>query len=459
MPKRAASEELDRDPLMAQSFAHLNLGRHADLQAAQNFALSILANRGLAKYVRHVSLDCSHWPYPARALPYTATTAAERDREASFKAAIAEQKWEESDATELLKRLITTSSPGFNKPSSHQLFPDAVVALLLPLLPNVAKMSVGDISQAIYLEKAIKRAKAKDGADSTVPVTHIELLAQNKYSDGAWADVCFPAFKILKDLPMQRISGAGIGGIGIEDSGAYDDIPSRASAVKEIHLKDCELSGACLSKIIGFSTGLRSFQYRFGGRAGDGSTATVYSPHLAHALTPHTLTMKSLDIDIDRLLGQGLEQEISSWRQESVEEAEDTLEDEDGKEDKSGSESLDSASSKGRKTKLATTLDEATASNPYFPHLTHLRIGIELASRFTKLSGKQSLAEWLPASLEELELVGYGPQTPPDLIRQVTEVVEQRETRLANLKTLTGVDEYIENGQELADEEDYEAAE
>jgi len=448
MSKRAASQELEHDPMIAKKFSHLKITSHNDLASAQDFALSILEDRKLAQYVRHVSLNYRHWGrFPAHALPYTVTTEAELEKEARFKAAIAEQKWEEAEATELLRRLMTTSSPGFNKPSSFQLFPDAVVALLLPILPNVQKWTAGDIEWPVYVGKAIQRAK--DGIFGSISVTHLELLGNTTYSNTAWADYSFPAFKIFQNLlSLRSISGEGIGGIGIEDGGTYHDIPSKASVVSEIHLKDCELSGECLSKIIDFSTGLGAFTYRFGGRTGDGGTAVLYSPELAKALTPHRSTIRSLDIDIDNLLPSSLGEEVQNWERQLKDEKDGETEDEDERD--SDTHTLGSADSKASTKKW----EEATKSDPYFPNLTYLRIGIKLASRFAELSGKKSLGEWLPASLEELEIVGYRPQESELIMKQVTEVVQQREKLLPNLKVLKGVEEYIESGKELDEEEE-----
>lgn len=434
--------------MIAKKFSHLKITSHNDLASAQDFALSILEDRKLAQYVRHVSLNYRHWGrFPAHALPYTVTTEAELEKEARFKAAIAEQKWEEAEATELLRRLMTTSSPGFNKPSSFQLFPDAVVALLLPILPNVQKWTAGDIEWPVYVGKAIQRAK--DGIFGSISVTHLELLGNTTYSNTAWADYSFPAFKIFQNLlSLRSISGEGIGGIGIEDGGTYHDIPSKASVVSEIHLKDCELSGECLSKIIDFSTGLGAFTYRFGGRTGDGGTAVLYSPELAKALTPHRSTIRSLDIDIDNLLPSSLGEEVQNWERQLKDEKDGETEDEDERD--SDTHTLGSADSKASTKKW----EEATKSDPYFPNLTYLRIGIKLASRFAELSGKKSLGEWLPASLEELEIVGYRPQESELIMKQVTEVVQQREKLLPNLKVLKGVEEYIESGKELDEEEE-----
>ena len=351
---------------------------------------------------------------------------------------------------------MTTSSQGFNQPSSHQLFPDAVVALLLPILPNVQRWAVGNIDRPeyAYVGKAIQRAK--DGIFGSISVTHIELLAIAMHSDAAWADYLFPVFTIFRNLPfLKSIMGKGIGGEWIEDSGSYYDIPSKASVVREIHLKDCELSGGCLSKIIDFSTGLEAFTYRFGGRSGLGGIATLFSPELAKALTPHGSTMRSLDIDIDdNLVHRSLGVEVQDWKSHLKVEEDTKREDGDEDEGDSDTETLDSADSIASAEKW----EAATKSNPYFPNLTHLRIGIDLASRFVELSGKYTLAEWLPTGLEELEIVGYRPQESSIITKQVTEVVQQREKLLPNLKVLKGVEEYIENGKELDDEEDYVAS-
>ena len=454
MSKRPASQELEHDPILARRFSHFKITSHGDLQPAQEFALAILENRKLAQYVRQVTLNYRHWGgFPAKPFPCTATAEAELEKESTFRAAIAAQQWGEEDATELLRRLMTTTSPGFNQRSSHQLFPDAVVALLLPILPNVQKWSVGDICGPQYVEKVVQRAK--DGIFGSISVTHLELIPDTRHSDAAWADYNFSAFKIFQNLPfLQSIMGKGIGGMEIEDGGRYHDIPSKASTLREIHLRDCELSGQCLSKIIGFSTGLRSFTYRFGGRSGDGGTGSLWSPQLAKALTPHRLSMQSLDIDIDSLIHQRLAQELQAWEQN----LKDDSETEEGDNSDSNAETLGSADGLVV-VKKAENHIKALESDPYFPNLTHLRIGRKLVSRLVKLSGKKSLAEWLPASLEELVLVGHRPQasgTSRD--KQVVEVIERRETLLPNLKMFQGIEEYIENGEELENEDDYAAS-
>ena len=94
--------------------------------------------------------------------------------------------------------------------------------------------------------------------------------------------------------------------------------------------------------------------------------------------------------------------------------------------------------------------EEVTKSEPYFPNLTHLRIGIKLAGKFAELSGK-TLAEWFPATLRELEIVGYRHSETGEL----AELVRRREELLPNLKVLRGVEEYIECGDQLRSEDDY----
>jgi hypothetical protein len=433
--------------MMGKKFSHLTITPNSDFAPVQDFALSILENRHLAQYVGHVRLEYYHSaPYPAQSFPYTVTMEAELQKEALFKAAIAEQKWEEAEASELLRRLMTTSSRGFNNPSSHQLFPDAVVALLLPILPNVRKWTVGDIDRPTYVGKAIQRAR--DGVFGSISVIHLELIANTRYSNAAWADYSFPAFNIFQNLPaLESISGKGIGGQGVEDAGSYDTIHSKASGVREIYLKQCELSVGCLSKIINFSTGLRAFTYRFGGRVGDGGNAAFYAPGLAEALTPHRSTMRSLDIDVDTLLSHHLEEEVQRWEQQPKDE--DHIEAEH--EGVSETETLDPADSNA----ITEKREQVVRSDPYFPNLTHLRIGVKLASRFAALSGKKTLAEWLSADLRELEIVGYRPQESDVITNQVTELLQRREELFPNLVVLKGVDEYIENGEELADEDDY----
>jgi hypothetical protein len=159
--------------------------------------------------------------------------------------------------------------------------------------------------------------------------------------------------------------------------------------------------------------------------------------------------MRSLDIDIDDLMHQSLAEEIQCWESELKDEEDAKTEGED--EEDSEADTLDSADSKA----IAKKWEEATKSEPYFPNLTNLRIGIKLASRFAELSGKKTLAEWLPASLKELEFVGYRPQESDVITQQVTEAVQLRQKLLPNLEVLKGVEEYIENGKELDKEDDY----
>ncbi|KAH6713260.1 hypothetical protein BKA61DRAFT_608808 [Leptodontidium sp. MPI-SDFR-AT-0119] len=451
MSKRPASQELDHDPIQAKKFSHLKIDRRTDLTSIQNFALSILENRNLAQYVRKLTFTFYHSAsYPAQALPYTATTPEEQEKETRFKDAIAEQKWEEPEATELLKRLMTTNPPpGFRQRNSYQLFPDAIVALLLPILPNLKHWIVGEIDRPHFVGKAVQRAK--DGIFGSISVTHLKIITNTPFSHAAWEDISWRAFEIYANLPsLKSIRGKGIGGIGVEDGGHYEAVPSKASAVREIHLKQCEISGACVSNVINFSTKLEAFTYRFGGRAGDGGIVGWKSPKIAKALTPHRLTMRSLDLDVERQLHGSLEQEIQSWIEELKGKEEDKLVDQDSDEENSDTETLNSADS----TESAMKWEEMVKSNPFFPNLTHLRMSIKLAVRFAELSGKKTLAEWLPSSLEELEVVGYRHHEDGEM----AEVVRRREELLPNLKALSGVDEYIENGKELACEDDYVAS-
>lgn len=93
-----------------------------------------------------------------------------------------------------------------------------------------------------------------------------------------------------------------------------------------------------------------------------------------------------------------------------------------------------------------------------FPNLKYMRIVVQLAWRFANLSGKATLAEWLPASLKELEIVGYGLHLPHITTDQVVEVVRRRETILPNLKILKGVDEHILKRNMLAHEDEHKAS-
>ncbi|KAH7350722.1 hypothetical protein BKA65DRAFT_582727 [Rhexocercosporidium sp. MPI-PUGE-AT-0058] len=229
-------------------------------------------------------------------------------------------------------------------------------------------------------------------------------------------------------------------------------IPSKASAVREIHLKHCEITGTCVSNIINFSTGWGAFTYRFGGRAGDGGIVEWSSAEIAKSLALHRLTMQLLDLDVECQLHGSLENEIQS-RIENLKEEEDRAADEDLEEENSETETLNSVDS-NESTKKWEEIEDFTKSNPFFPNLTHLRIGISLALRFVELSGKKILAEWLPPSLEELEIVGYKHHDQDEM----TEVLQRREDHLPNLKVLKGVDEYIEHAKELACEDEYVAS-
>lgn len=74
-------------------------------------------------------------------------------------------------------------------------------------------------------------------------------------------------------------------------------------------------------------------------------------------------------------------------------------------------------------------------------------------SNFAHLSGKRTLAEWLPATLEVLEIVGYEQDSDP-MANQILEVIEKREQLLPNLRVLSGIEEKIENGQEFYGHQD-----
>ncbi|KAL2071735.1 hypothetical protein VTL71DRAFT_12970 [Oculimacula yallundae] len=126
MSKRPASRELAHDPKLARKFSHFDLQSDSNILPAQSFALCILDYRDLAKYVRKVTLTYSLWgQYEEETPPYEAVTPEDKVRQEIFRAAIADQDWDESDASGLLNRLMTTERPDINQRSFHQNFPDA----------------------------------------------------------------------------------------------------------------------------------------------------------------------------------------------------------------------------------------------------------------------------------------------------------------------------------------------
>lgn len=123
MTKRPASRELIYDPKMARKFSYLRLKSH-DLQ---DDTLSILENPKLGFYVRYIlANEINGGSHESRASKRT-TPEFEQQKENTFRTVIAEQKWDEPDATGLLRRLMENGSA----------LGDAVAALLLPILPNV----------------------------------------------------------------------------------------------------------------------------------------------------------------------------------------------------------------------------------------------------------------------------------------------------------------------------------
>ena len=443
MSKRPASQELEHDPILAKRVSHFKVDQLVDMASVQDLALAILEDRSLVQYVRKVTLTYQYGPARLdQALPYTANTPEEKEKEEMFKAAIAEQKWEEPDATELLKRLMTIEYQGMG---SLDLFPDAVVALLLPILPNVEQWTVGEIDWPYFVGRAIQRAK--DGIFGSISVTRLKIKPNCPFSDAAWDEISWDAFAIYANLPLLRvITSKGVGGLGIEDGGRYEVIPRKVSAVREIHLKKCEISGTCVSNIINFSTGLEAFSYQFGGRAGDGGIVGWDSPRVAQALTSHRLTMRRMDIDVENQSHGSLQDEMGYWLQELKEHEQDKDSDNDQEDEESDTETLNSEDSK----KEVDKWEKLTKSEPYFPNLTHLRIGIKLAGKFAELCGK-TLAEWFPATLEELEIVGYRHSETGEM----AEVVRRQEELLPKLQLLRGIEDYIECGDQLRSEDDY----
>lgn len=217
-----------------------------------------------------------------------------------------------------------------DEPSFHRLFSDAIVALILPMLPNVDKLTLGDTHRTTYLEQAIKRAK--EGISSAISVTYVELFPYDKYDEACYVVCCFPAFRMLQDFPcLIIISGEGIGGSGFDDGCDNDQLPFKTLDVRKICLKDCDMSVDCLSNIINFSTGLTSFTFRYGGCANDpdeGIGARMSSLDLAKALAPHASTLEPLDLDVDSILARDLEQEATLWGAEQKEKADNASEDE-----------------------------------------------------------------------------------------------------------------------------------
>lgn len=148
-------------------------------------------------------------------------------------------------------------------------------------------------------------------------MVHIEIVPRAYCSNAEWNDIDWQAFEIYANISsLRKISGKGIGGNSVEDVGRYENVPCKVSAVPEIHLKDCDLSGQCVTNVINFSTRLEAFTYRYGGRAGDGGIVGWQIPKTAKALAAHGLTLKTLGLDAEAQLHGSLEHEFQEWIEE-----------------------------------------------------------------------------------------------------------------------------------------------
>ena len=273
---------------------------------------------------------------------------------------------------------------------------------------------------------------AEDGTaapTSAIAVTHLRVKPDSPLDDSNYSDYSFELFQTYAKLSrLTHIAMSGIGGIFVEDSGSYTDIPKYASPVRNIIVKRSQMGTDCLSRVIKFARKdqLESFTYQTGGMISpDTSGAIIDFQLIWAALAHHSSTLKKLDLDLD---SQIMHDHPTHYPGDSE-----------------GEEHSDS--------------DDVVLELLPFQHLTCLRIGIEALLKLMVPPGSSvRLIDVLPPGLEELTIRGYDKDNARKEVKSQLEGVKEGtgKGRLSNLIILEGIDELIPNGEDEKHEDEWE---
>jgi hypothetical protein len=321
---------------------------------------------------------------------------------------------------------MTASQPMFNFTGYHH---NAVTR---------ARMGRTEEILRFPLEKLLMETNAcPEGKPYLQYLRSVEVLP---HQDSAWEDErfyrdfdLFGMISLFNRLPSMERTGIDI---VMEDENGLFDLEPSSSNISRFRIDHSNLRTLFLSPLINSCKVLREFHYTIGGRGSqDGSFAAFNPRTFLKAILGHRTTLEILHIDADNdcyfvdLEGSGDHQPVPR----------DENEEEPARNDPQG-------------------LWERTGSLRDFSALTQLNIGIGILL-FLALGTKGMetenpdyytsfdevvLADSLPDTLESLVIIGYEKGIRQDFDKIVEQFMIDKDTKLPNLKHVSGIEEMIE---------------
>lgn len=310
--------------------------------------------------------------------------------------------------------------------------------------PTRERMGMADEVMRFPLEKLLIETNAHpEGKPYLQNLRSVELLP---HQDSAWEDdrfyIDFDFFGMIlffNQLPSMERIGVDI---IIEDENGLHDLEPSSSNISRVRIDHSNLETWFLSPLINSCKVLKEFRYTIGGRgSSDGSFAAFNPRTFLKAMLGHKETLETLNIDADNDCYFTAMEEYGYHQ--AVERDED--EGEPAHNDPQG-------------------LWERTGSLRDFSALTHLNIGIGILL-FLALGTQRmeagdfdfdelALADSLPDALESLVIIGYEKGVRADFDKVITRFVIDKDTKLPNLKHVTGIESMIKRAETVISPDD-----
>lgn len=222
----------------------------------------------------------------------------------------------------------------------------------------------------------------------------------------------------------------------------------RTGCMKSICMRHVHLRTSILTTIISIPKALEGFTLSVGGLwTGEGDSPYVDAENLSKALSQHKGSLKRLDLDIDVTL-----YDSGFFTEDHITYAHEIWDQQPRAKQKYGEEHLRLDKEISLVGSIANedntrTYNGTLGSFHDYSALTHLAIGIRslLGYPGDEFDPPHRLVDVFPAGLEYLCLYGYVKGEYECLDNHVTELIENMNERLPNLKTIAGVDEVVED--------------
>lgn len=171
---------------------------------------------------------------------------------------------------------------------------DAILAFLIPALPNLRRLDTEDDEHSLYLPKSFKRATTGVEAQphATLRLTDV-LYRSGQERHGRMFECMAP---LLSPLPsLRRLFAHRYGSDYLDPSRRLAALPVHSSQLVHIELKDCRLSDADISHVLRVPVALETFIYEIG--CGHLSFCDLSITGLRSALDSQRMTLKDLWLD------------------------------------------------------------------------------------------------------------------------------------------------------------------